>query len=357
MTTSTQPAENGTGLDQIRPSAPVARVSELGQATAVEQSRAMAEVQAQAYLARQFPRDLHTSRAAMLDACQQMALAERSQFSYRRSGESVTGPTVHLARELARCWGNIQYGLIELSRDDVGGSSQMIAFAWDVETNARSSSTFIVPHVRDTKNGQTKLTATRDIYENNANQGARRVREAIFAVLPTWFTEEAKATCRATLEHGGGKPLAVRIDELVTAYARGGITVAQLEARVSMEKAKWTVQEVATLGVVFTSLRNGETRKEDEFPPATAPVTTEEVAQQVAATRKARTSTAPAPEQTPAADTTELLDQIYAVAAVRGITDGDVEDDFAQRNAGLSTASATAAQLQEYLDALQTEAE
>lgn len=352
MTTTT---ENGAALDRIQPSAPVARPGELGQATAVEQSRAMAEVQAQAYLARQFPRDVTTAREAMIEACQQMPLAERSQFSYRRAGQSVTGPTVHLARELARCWGNIQYGLIELSRDDIGGSSQMIAFAWDVQTNARSSSTFIVPHLRDRKEsegGPVKLTATRDIYENNANQGARRVREAIFSVLPTWFTEEAKAVCRHTLEHGGGKPLAVRIDEMVTAYGRAGITVAQLEARVGTEKAKWTVQEVATLGVVFTSLRNGETTKEEEFPPVTAPVTPEEVAGKATATR-AKKATAEAKES----EKTEVLDQIYALAAVRGITDGDIEDEFAQRNDGVTTASASLEQLQAYLTSLQAEEE
>lgn len=342
------------GLEQIQPSVPAPRPLEVGQATAVEQSRALAEVQAAVYVARQFPRDIGQARADMLDACAQMALAERSSFSFRRAGQAVTGPSIHMARELARCWGNIQYGLTELSRDDVNGSSQMIAFAWDVQTNARSSSTFIVPHVRDTKDGARKLTETRDIYENNANQGARRVREAIFGVLPTWFVEEAKLTCRKTLEDGGGKPLVVRIEEMIAAFALAHITVTQLEARVGTAKADWTVQEVATLGVVFTSLRNGETTRDDEFPPLTPPVTTEEVAGQKASPRRTRKTT-----ETPPADpavTQALIDEIYSAAAAVGLTDGDIEDDFAQHNEGIGTAQGTPEQLQAYLDSLRTEA-
>lgn len=336
------------GLEQIQPSAPIARPGEIGQATAVEQSRALAEVQAQAYLARQFPRDLTRARRDMRDACEQEALAARSAFSFRRAGQAVTGPTVHLARELARCWGNIQYGLVELSRDDFSGSSQMIAYAWDVETNARSSSTFIVPHTRDTQDGPKKLIATRDIYENNANQGARRVREAIFAVLPVWFTEEAKAKCRSTLEGGGGKPLPVRIDDMVAAFKKAHVTLAQLEARVDLPKNEWSVQEVATLGIVYTSLANGESRKEDEFPPLTAPVTTDEVAGQAAATQRAGRK-----QEEQITERQTVIDQIYALAAVRGLTDGDVEDDFAQRNKGLSTESASIEQLRAYVAVLE----
>lgn len=343
--TTTQ--NNGAALEQIQPSAPVARPAEITQSTSIEQTRALAEVQAAAYLARQFPRDVIRARADMIDTCSQMALAERSAFSFRRAGQAVTGPSIHLARELARCWGNIQYGLTELSRDDIKGESQMIAWAWDVQTNARPSSTFIVPHIRDTKDGPRKLTETRDIYENNANQGARRMREAIFAVIPTWFVEEAKTVCRQTMEKGGGEPLPVRIDKMITAFKAMHVTVEQLEHRVSTPKTEWTVQEVATLGIVFTSLRNGETRKEDEFPPLTAPVTGQEVAEQ--ATRPRKTAAA---KPNDAAKRQALIDEIYSLAAQQGMTDGDVEDVFGERFEGMQTATASLEQLTAYRDQL-----
>ncbi len=240
------------------------------QATMVEQSRAVAEVQAAVIAAMKQPRDVQAAMREMREVCAIPALAERAFFRFSR-GETVTGETVHLARELARVWGNITFGLVELSRDEGRAHSEMMAFAWDLQTNARAQTTFIVPHVRDTRKGAKTLTDVRDIYENNANMGARRLREQIFAVLPVWFREEAADLCRRTLEHGGGKPLVQRIADAEAAFAGIGVTRAQLEARQGRKAAEWTAQDVAALGVVFASIRRGEVTKEEEFPREAAP--------------------------------------------------------------------------------------
>lgn len=240
----------------------------VGQATAVEQSRAAAEVHAAILVAQQCPRDTQKAKAMMEDSCRQMELAERAFFQFRRGGSPVTGATVHLAKELARCWGNIQYGVQELRRDDGHGQSEMQAFAWDVETNARTSTVFIVPHKRDKKDGPESLTDMRDIYENNANSGARRVRECIFGVLPPWFVQKAKNLCSETIQNGGGKPLADRVSEAIAAFRAMGIKQDQLESRVELPSNAWTAQDVANLGVLWQSIQNGELSKAEEFPPA-----------------------------------------------------------------------------------------
>jgi hypothetical protein len=249
--------------------------SRVGQATVVEQSRAVAEVHAAIVVAQQCPRNVPDAVRAMRESCSQPALADRAFFRFPRGRETVSGPSIHLARELARTWGNVQYGIAELRRDDNYGQSEMIAFAWDVQTNARASSAFIAPHRRDTKDGPKPLTDMRDIYESNANLGARRVREMIFAILPAWFTEEAKKVCAETLSDGGGKPLAQRVLEAIDGFARIGIKEDQLAQKIGAVSAKWTVQDVATLGVIYTSIQRGEVTKDEEFPPAR--VTAEEI--------------------------------------------------------------------------------
>jgi hypothetical protein len=242
----------------------------IGQGTAVEQSRAVAEVHAAIVVAQQCPRDITRAQRAMRQSCAQKTLAERAFFSYPRAGETVTGPSVQLARELARCFGNVQYGIAELRRDDGYGQSEMLAFAWDVETNTRSSTTFVVPHRRDTKNGVKALTDMRDIYENNANNGARRLREMIFAVLPAWFTEEAVTECYETLADKDGEPMADRIARVIGGYANLKITQAELERKVGAPAKAWSAYDVAHLAVVYRSIVRGEARKEDEFPDAVA---------------------------------------------------------------------------------------
>ena len=256
-------------LEQIgRRDTPAAMAERIGQATAVEQARAVAEVQAAIVVAQQCPRDMQEALRQMRESCSQPALAERAFFRFPRGGQTVSGPSIHLARELARCWGNVQYGISELRRDDDHGQSEMQAWAWDVQTNTRSVHTFIVPHKRDTREGVRDLTDLRDIYENNANNGARRVREAIFAVLPPWFVQEAQDVCARTLREGGGKPLPQRIAEAVDAFAGIGVKTDQLERRVGRSKARWDEHDVAQLGVIFNSIRRGEISVDAEFPRA-----------------------------------------------------------------------------------------
>ena len=239
----------------------------LGQGTAVEQSRAAAEVQAAVVVAQQCPRDITAAIAEVEQVCKQRTLADRAFYSFRRAGSTVSGPTVHLARELARCWGNVQYGLVELRRDDEYGQSEMQAFAWDVQKNSRVSSTFIVPHRRDTKDGPKPLTDMRDIYESNANNGSRRVREAIFAVLPAWFVEKGVETCRATLRDGGGVPLPERISQAVKAFEALGVTVDRIETKFGRPSAKWTEHDVSELGILYQSIDRRELTVDEAFPP------------------------------------------------------------------------------------------
>jgi hypothetical protein len=260
-------------MERVAPRLPAP--TRVGQATAVEQSRAVAEVQAAIVVAQQCPRDVQAARLAMQDSCSQMFLAEKAFYRYPRGGQTVTGESIHLARELARCWGNVQYGIAELRRDDEANQSEILAFAWDVQTNSRCSTTFIVPHKRDARGGVQVLTDMRDIYENNANMGARRVREMIFSILPPWLTEEAKELCNKTLAGGGGKPLAQLVSDVITAFADLGVTPDQLEQKVGRANGRWNEYDVAQLRVIWRSIRRREVTVEEEFPPPR--VTTEEI--------------------------------------------------------------------------------
>lgn len=271
----------------------------IGQATAVEQSRAIAQVQAAVVMARQFPRSQQMAIAEMRDACGRPELAQRAFFKFPRSGQNVTGASVYLARELARIWGNIDYGLNEMKRDDLHGQSEMQAYAWDLQTNARSTRTFIIEHARDTRDGRKKLTELRDISDNNNNFGARNVREMIFAVLPQWFTDMAQQACRDTLNNGGGEPLPIRIEKAVAAFGKAHIGRDQLEEKVGAPLDAWTHDDVSDLEILFGSLARREITRDEAFPPKK--VTAEELtapspALKAAARKKASAKTEPEPD-------------------------------------------------------------
>jgi hypothetical protein len=252
----------------------------IGQATAVEQARAVAEVQAAIVVAQNVPRDMERALGEMRDTCGRMALAQRAFYEVTNRGN---GPSVHLARELARIWGNIQYGVHELRRDDDAGISEIQSFAWDCQTNTRSTRTFVVPHARMKGGGRQKLVDLTDIYLSNQNVGARAVRECIFSVLPTWFTEEAQDRCHATLEKGEGAPLEQRITNMIATFGNLGITVAQMEAKLGRKRGAWTAADVAQMTVAHTSITRDGIDKAELFPPAQQRVTAAEIKQQAPA--------------------------------------------------------------------------
>lgn len=234
------------------------------QSTAIEQSRAVTEVQAAVTVAQAVPRDITRAKQQIAEACDHYGLAERAFYSVPKRG---TGPSVHLAREIARCFGNFQSGIKELRRDDISQTSELLAWAWDVENNTRSERTMIVPHAKMAQGQRKVLNDLTDIINNNNSYAARALREVIFNELPVGLVEYAKGLCRQRLERGENpeQSLDERIANMVAAYERAGIRIGQLEARVGLPRAEWAEQQIADLGVVWKSMREGSTSLSEEF--------------------------------------------------------------------------------------------
>ena len=241
-----------------------AEPSQVTQATAIEQARAVAEVQAAVVVAQQRPRDIGRAEAEMRDACSRLAVAERAFYSVPNRGH---GLSVHLARELARIWGNLTYGVRELRRDDAEGMSEMEVFAWDWQANVRPSRTVQVPHARMKGRNRQKLDDLTDIVNNNNSVGARQLRECIKALLPAWFIADAEALCRETLNRGDGKPIAERVAIMLGKFEPLGITQAQLETRSGKRRDQWTAHDIGRLAIDFQSITSDGIDPASIFPP------------------------------------------------------------------------------------------
>ncbi|MEM7272716.1 MAG: hypothetical protein AAF547_06525 [Actinomycetota bacterium] len=243
---------------------------QVSQSTAVEQARAVAEVQAAVVVAHERPRHVDHCRSQLRMSCEMPAMAERAFYAYPRGNATITGASVALAREVARCWGNVQHGVRELRRH--AGWSEMQAWAWDMEANTRAVSDFIVYHVRDTSDGSTPLTSQRDVRESLQAMAGRAVREAIFQVIPAWFCDEAEDICRATLGRGSdgdGPTIEDRALAAVGLFSQFGVDQARIEARFGKALTDWTVYDIVQLKATFRSLTTGEMTVDQAFPIAT----------------------------------------------------------------------------------------
>lgn len=242
----------------------VANFENINQGTvAVESSRAIAEAQGKLVIAKRFPRNEIDAFAKVMTACQRKSLAEKAFYSYPRGGETVQGPTIRFAEELARCWGNLDYGIKELSQGN--GNSEMQAYCWDLETNTMSVQNFTNPHRKEVKGNIKELTSLRDIYENNANMAARRLRARILAVLPSDLVDEAVKECRKTLTGNNETPLIDRVKNMTVKFAKIGVTQEMIEGRLKRKIETMTAEDFADYIGIYNSLKENNSKISDWF--------------------------------------------------------------------------------------------
>ena len=229
----------------------------------VESQRAIQEVQAAMVIAKKFPRNSLQAMDSILQACTRPTLAQGALYSYPRGGQDVTGPSIRLAEAIAQTWGNIQFGIRELSQSN--GESTVEAFAWDLETNTRQVKVFQVPHGRYTRSGGLKmLDDPRDIYEVVANQGARRLRACILGVIPGDVIESAVNQCDITLsEHADSSPEAIK--KMIVAFSEYRVNEDMIKKRIGRRLESINSPQMVQLKKIYASLRDGMSNVSDWF--------------------------------------------------------------------------------------------
>jgi hypothetical protein len=205
------------------------------------------------------------SNGRIIKACYRKRLAETALYAYPKGEKVVTGPSIRLAEVMAQNWGNMDFGIREITQTRGAGStletvgeSVCQAFCWDTEHNVKQEKTFTVPHWRHTKQGGYALKDPRDIYELIANQGARRLRACILGVIPGWAQDEAVQQVNVTLANNAKEPLEDRAKNMVAAFHSSfGVTLAMVEKKIGHKIDAIQEAEMVSLRATFQSLKDG----------------------------------------------------------------------------------------------------
>jgi len=260
-------------------------------AAPAEQAKAFAEMQAKILLAKQFPRQEERAMSVILGSVERKAFAECAYYSfprgYKKEGNNwvknmVEGPSVYLAREMARVWGNIWHSVVIVHVDN--DYTTVEGRAWDLETNtqADAQATFknlvqrkvkdplTGKNVYEVVNGENKAKTEwvrpdeREMRELVNKHGAICVRNALLNLFPKdmidAFQEKAKQTVVANTTKED--PVAMRV-RILKEFESFGIQQGDLEGFLGLPIKNWDGETTATLRGVFTSLKAGQMSKSE----------------------------------------------------------------------------------------------
>lgn len=220
---------------------------------AIEQERAIAEARGQIQLAKMFPRSISEATQELIDICKSHEFAETAFYSVPNRG---SGPSIRFAEEVARVYGNFQYGHRELSRTD--GKSEIEVFAWDVEKNNKSIRQITIDHVRYSRaNGNTQLIDPADIDNRIANIASKQMRGRILALVPKSLVAIGLTECRKTLGGNNSASLKERCANMISRFSEYGIQVKHLSDYIGHSLDDITIDDIANLTGVYTALREG----------------------------------------------------------------------------------------------------
>lgn len=250
--------DNGMA-QQMMPSAMATQT--MNSAQLATNAREIARIQGEIFMAKQFPRNYQQALVNIQAVCSRPSLANAAVYQYAKGGTQVYGPSIRLAEQLARCWGNVRSGWETL--EDLPDHCVVRTYAYDVETNVQAERIFTVPMIRHTRQGDVKLTDPRDRYEMCANQAARRLRACILEVLPVDIVDYAVDQCKQTIE-SNVKITPETGTQMVNAFQKFGVNKAQIEALIQRHLDALDARSYLRLQTIWTSLSDG-TGKPDDF--------------------------------------------------------------------------------------------
>lgn len=221
------------------------------------------EIKAAIVLAKKFPRDEARTYGSLMKSCQRITFAEQAFYSFPRGSVTVEGASVNMAREAARTWGNIRFGL-DIVRDDEE-SRKIQAWCWDLETNLKVTAEDDFKKIVFRKKGGWIKPDERDLRELTNRRGAIAVRNCILQVIPKDFIEDAMVKVKKTLRDGVSENLETTIKKMIVTFDGLGVSTEKLERKLGHKIMESTPDEIVELRAIRNSINDGNTKIAEHF--------------------------------------------------------------------------------------------
>jgi len=230
-------------------------------APTAESAAVQHEIQSAIVIAQRFRRNEDAAYQKLMKAAGRSSFAEEALYSFPRGGATVEGPSVNMAREAARVWGNIRYG-VDIIRDD-DESRHIRAWAWDIESNTKTTQEDNFKKLIFRKDKGWIAPDERDLRELTNRRGAIALRNCLLNLIPKDVVEDAIAEVKRTLARESKVDPDSSRKKIVTAFSGIGVTVEALETKLGHPISQCSPDEVAELRGVFKSIQDGNSKWAD----------------------------------------------------------------------------------------------
>lgn len=243
---------------------------------------AQREVESAVILAKRYPRNELEAYQRVMRACGRPNFAEKGNYAFPRGKRKdedgnwvsniVKGPSVYLARELAKAWGNIRFGY-RITFDDVE-EREIESWAWDLESNlyVSGSSRFkklvqrkvwVKAKTKGEKDYQETQWVTpdeRDLREATSKQASLLVRNCILQLIPADVVDDCRSKCEATKLKDVKEDPDRAMKAVVLGFSEINVSAEELEEVLGHPIGQCSPAEIVDLKGIYAAIRDGQAR-------------------------------------------------------------------------------------------------
>lgn len=236
---------------------------------------AQREIEVRVMLAQRFPRVEDESFRKVASSLARpdfaaIAYYEMPAFGKGKNAKPIPVRSVHLAREMMRCWRNMSSGLIIVAEDQE--TATVRGFAWDMESNTFRFEDISVPKLVQKRQYDQDGNHTGTIWVKAdanefrrlcANMGARTERNSIFRLIGAHYVDAAVAIAKATCVAAARANLSTALKGLLVAFERIGIFLGEIEQYLGCKIAEATPEQITELEGIGRAIKAGEAKWSD----------------------------------------------------------------------------------------------
>lgn len=223
------------------------------------------EVEAAVVISHTHPRNEDAARATLVRQCEHPLFAEKCCYRYPRGDGNICGPSIVMAREMARCWRNIRSGFSITSDDEENRTIE--AYAWDMETNEHVTQQATFRKLIYRKKGGWVTPDERDLLELTNRQASKAVRNCLLACMPWLTVQELIAAAEKTMNDQAAKDPDATRKAIADGFTKLNVPIPQIEEFIGCGLAQCSPAQLATLRQIWKTIEGGEQYWSDYYKP------------------------------------------------------------------------------------------